>query len=245
MINYLVSEKYRLFRRKPLYVSSGIFLMISSVITLMYKNMSDSFFESTWLFYFTNLLITVVASFFMVVIFNSLLMGKNDNVLKHAISFGISKPTIFLAKLSLSLSVFLGIILVSVVVTVILGEALFTADPETLQNYLVSLVNFLPLLISIFVLGYVLSLLQVSQIFVVSTLLLTYVLAGELLQAILSLFSKNEQISKYYPSNLIAEVVNQFMERRVSYMLENWLVSMLVVTLCLIIGLRLFNRKEF
>lgn len=245
MINYLASEKYRLFRSTGLYVSSISYLLISPVVTLVYKNMSDRFFESTWLFYFSNLLAAVGMNFFMVVLFNSLLMGKNDGVLKQAISFGISKQTIFLAKLLISLAVLLVVFAAGVVLTVFLGEVFFTADPEMLKDYFISISNFLPLFISMFVFGHVLTMLQVSQILRIMVLFFSYTLAGELLHGILRLFVKNEQLSYYFPSNLLAEVVNQFFERRVSLMPENWIAGGIVVVLCLIVGLSWFNRKDF
>ncbi|MGG5332843.1 hypothetical protein [Enterococcus sp. AZ163] len=245
MINYLASEKYRLFRRTAFYISSVGYLLISCGITVVYKNMSDSFFETTWLFYFSNLLITVVINFFMVVLFNSLLMGKNDGVLKQTLAFGISKQTIFLAKLLITLGVLLVVFAAGVILTVFLGETLFTADPGILKDYFISISNFLPLFISMFVFGHVLTMLQISQIFRILVLFFSYTLAGELLYGILRLFVKNEQLSYYFPSNLLAEVVNQFFEGRVSPMPENWIAGGIVVVLCLIIGLSLFNRKDF
>lgn len=244
MINYLSSESYRLFRKKSLYLTGAFYLFVSVIILIFLKSTNEDFLNSSSVFYLSSLCVNTVLSLFIVVLFSSFLTGKDNSIIKNSVSFGISRNTIFLGKLLISLGIFLLLFALSVILTMVLGENLFSTDPRVLSDFQLSTLNLLPLIISAFVIGHVLSMMQIGQIVIVLILLFSYSLAGEILHSIFSIFMKEEPISRYFPSNLLAETGSNFFQRNASFMIENWLVSGLVIAIALFIGMKVFRTKE-
>lgn len=244
MINYLNSERYRLFHKKSLYFTSAFFLLVMVIIAVMYRNSNEAFLSTSALYYLSTLIVTTAISFFIIVLFNSFLTGKDNELLKQAISFGVTRNTIFLSKLALTLVIFLFLFGLNILTIVLLGENLFTTDPQVLNDFLIAVSNLLPLLISAFTFGHLLRMLGVSQIVTILSMLFVYGLSNEVAGFIFSLVSKHEPISQFFPSALLADAVNDFFNHTVAVQPASWIISGGLIVLYIAIGLRTFGQKN-
>src|SRR5690625_1055805 len=121
------SEKYRLLRKKGLHITSVIclLLIIATAAVLYFSGQSDPNFPyATSLFFYSNVIGSSALILIIAFLFNLSLTGKDMSLIKQSISFGISRNTIFWSKLILTLSYFLVVCVVGLLLMIGLGENL-------------------------------------------------------------------------------------------------------------------------
>src|SRR5690625_7922329 len=97
MINYIKSENYRLLRKKSLYMTSIIGLMLitgAAIILYLSGEYEQNFTYATSLFFYGNVvgsnrLILIIAFFFILVLTVIVI-----TLIKQSISFGVTRKTI-------------------------------------------------------------------------------------------------------------------------------------------------------
>src|SRR5690606_7003553 len=109
--------------KKGLYVTTMICfgLIAAAGWILYYFDKTDAYFPyGTSEFFSSNVIASGVVIIIIGVLYNSALTGKDLSLLKQSISFGISRNTIFWSKLILSLSYFVLVCVVGIILTIVL-----------------------------------------------------------------------------------------------------------------------------
>src|SRR5690625_961953 len=134
MINYVKSENYRILRKKSLYITTAIcFLLmtVAAIVLYLMPKADPNFPYSTSLFLYSNVisggLLILIVSF----LFNGTLTGRDSSVIKQSISFGISRGSIYWSKLLLTVSYFLAVCCLGLVLIIGLGEGLLKSEEQT------------------------------------------------------------------------------------------------------------------
>src|SRR5690625_2296722 len=125
MINYMKSENYRLLRKKSLYITSIIGLTLitaAAIILYLSGEFEQNFPYATSLFFYANVISSNILILIIAFLFNIMLTGKDMSLIKQSISFGISRNTIFWSKLILTLSYFLLLCVIGLLLMIGLGE---------------------------------------------------------------------------------------------------------------------------
>lgn len=247
MSNYLKSEGYRLLRRKGLYVTGfvSLGLVLAAAAVLAYsQQVLPNFPYGTSRFLYANvfgmdILILLVGS-----IISCMLTRVDSAVLKQSISFGISRRRIFLTKLVLTLAFFMVLCTAGVLLITGLGETLLIHDPAVLKNFVIGVINMIPLVLSGFVLSYVIGLLGFGDFVNVIALMAVYGVSGRSTHAVIAMFSSNDPISRFLPSDLLSKVTADYMRGNITFQGVNWLIGALIAVVSVLIGLRLFERKS-
>src|SRR5690625_784512 len=121
MMNYMKSEIYRLLRKKGLHMTSLIcFLLITAAAFVLYftDQNEPNFPYATSLFFYSNVISGGILILIIAFLFNLALTGKDMSLIKQSISFGISRNTIFWSKLILTLSYFLFICVIGLLLMI-------------------------------------------------------------------------------------------------------------------------------
>lgn len=244
MINYLSSEKYRLLRMKSLYFGYGLYFLVPIFTAIFLKSTNEKFLSTNYTFYLSFFLINIFFSILLLVLTNLFSISREYGVIKNSICLGIPRDTIFLGKLTINLLLFSGTFVINSIFSIMIGETIFKSVPQSLSNYQLSTINILPIMVSAFVFAYVLSILGIGQITTTILLLFFYTLFGETLHLLLYPILKHEKISELTLSNLLAKTGNNFYLREVNLMIENWLIGTMTIVAILIVGLRVFRKKE-
>lgn len=247
MINYLKSEHYRLLRKKSIYVTSfiGLFLIVAAAALLYYMTKIEAIFPyATSIFFYSN----IVSSWFIILvialIFNSALTGKDLAVIKQSISYGISRNTMFWSKLILTLSYFLILCVIGIVVTIALGESLLETENGSVENFLTACFNMLPIILSGFFIIHSLRMLNVRDIYVISLLLLIFGFSGNLLRAVFRPIPGLNELYKYAPSMQLNENFTNFLYQSAQLEIEYWITGIILSAVFLRIGVRAFSKKS-
>src|SRR5699024_11408358 len=96
------------------------------------------------------------------------------STLKQSLSFGISRSTIFWSKLILTFIYFLLLCFIGMMLTVVLGETLFTDSEPYLKSYLLASVNMFPIIFSAFMLVHVMQMNRIGTIYTLIVMLVIY-----------------------------------------------------------------------
>src|SRR5690625_468204 len=146
MMNYMKSERYRLMRKKSLHITTVICLVLitAAAAVLYYSEQYDSSFPyATSSFFYSNVIGNTTLILIVALLFNLALTGKDLSLIKQSVSFGISRNTIFWSKLILTLSYFLVICMVGILLMIGLGENIFVKEEQSAANFLIASYNML------------------------------------------------------------------------------------------------------
>jgi len=237
MINYLKSENYRLLRKKNLYIASGICysLIIAAALVLYFSQQQDPNFPyATSMFLYSNVIGGTTLIIIVGLIFNLILTGKDLSVVKQAVSFGITRNTIFWSKLLLTLSYFLLVCLIGLLLTIVLGESLLASEEQSIRNFLIAGFNMLPMVVSGFCIIHVLRMLKVGEVYIIILLLFIYIFSGNLLYMMFD----------YTPSSLLNDNLMNFMNHSAQFDYRLWLTGIVISTVSLLIGVRVFAKQN-
>ncbi|WP_243290954.1 ABC transporter permease [Bacillus sp. FJAT-47783] len=177
-------------------------------------------------------------------IFNLALTGKDMSIIKQAVSFGISRNVIFWSKLILTLSYFLLICVVGVILMILLGENLLNSDHQSVSNYLVACVNMAPLVLSGFFLTHTLKMLKVGDVYIIIVLLFIYGLSSNLLRILFRPFTGLNELYKYMPSTMLSDNLMNFVDDVVQFDYKFWVVGIVISLIALLIGARKFSNQN-
>ena len=246
MINYLKSEQYRLVRKKSLHLTSIIclLLIVAAAAVLHYSQKADPNFPyATARFFYSNLIgsggLIIIVSF----LYNFSLTGKDATLLKNAVSFGISRNTIFWSKLLMTLSYFLFISILGIGLMIGLGETLMTSDGQSVKDFLTAIVNMLPIILSAFFLIHSLKMLKVGEVYIFILMLLIFVFSGDLLRVLFRPFTSLQEVYKYAPDTLLNENLLNFMNQTVQFGTQTWITGVLLSLIALLMGVTKFAKR--
>ncbi|MDV6377132.1 ABC transporter permease [Sporosarcina sp. GW1-11] len=246
MINYLKSERYRLLRKKSLHITSLVcLLLLVAVATVLYysQKVDPNFPYGTSRFYYSNIIggggFIIIVSF----LFNFSLTGKDTDVLKNVVSFGISRNTIFWSKLILTLRYFLLLSVIGIALMIGLGETLLTSDGQSAKDFLIALVNMLPIILSAFFTIHSLKLLKVGDVYIFIVMLLVFVFSGDLLRILFRQVTSLNEVYKYTPDALLHDNLLHFMNHTVTFGYQYWITGVLLSSIVLLIGVTKFAKQ--
>ncbi|PIC62987.1 ABC transporter permease [Sporosarcina sp. P13] len=246
MSNYLKSEQYRMMRKKSLHITSLVCLLLLVVVAavLYYSQKSDPNFPyATSRFYYTNIIggggFIVIVGF----LYNFSLTGKDKDVLKNVVSFGVSRNAIFWSKLILTLRYFLLLSVIGIGLMIGLGETLLTGDSQSVKDFLIALVNMLPIILSAFFTIHSLNMLKVGEIYSLIVMLLVFVFSGDLLRILLRQVTSLQDVYKYAPDALLNDNLLHFMNDTVTFGYQYWITGVLLSVIVLLIGVTKFAKQ--
>ncbi|RDU37202.1 ABC transporter permease [Neobacillus piezotolerans] len=246
MINYLKSESYRLLRKKGPHLTSIIcFALIAAAAAVLYfSGQADPNFRyATSKFFYSNAIGAGIMIIIVGLVYNSFLTGKDLTLMKQSISFGISRNTIFWSKLILTLSYFLLICVVGIILMAALGENLFAGDNQAIRNFLLACVNMAPLVLSGFFLTHTLKMLRVGDVYIIIVLFFIFVLSGNMLRVFQPISGLNE-LYKYAPNTLLNDNLMGFLDDTVRFDYKYWCVGIVISVISLLIGAKKFANKN-
>ncbi|MHA6260083.1 ABC transporter permease [Sporosarcina sp. CAU 1771] len=247
MINYLKSEQYRLLRKNSLHITSLVcLLLIIAAATVLYlvQKSDPNFPYATSRFFYSNIVgsggLVILVSY----LFNSSLTGKDTALLKNAVSFGIARNTIFWSKLILTLCYFIIISILGVGLMIGLGETLMAAtDPQSVNDFLIALVNMLPIVLSAFFFIHSSKMIKLSDAYIFILVLFIFMFSGDVLRILFRSFASLQDVYKYAPDSLLNENLFNFMNQTVQFGFEYWITGGLLSLIALRIGVTKFAKQ--
>lgn len=246
-MNYMKSEMYRLLRKKGLHMTSLIcFLLITAAAFVLYfTDQNDPNFPyATSLFFYSNVISGGILILIVAFLFNLALTGKDMSLIKQSISFGISRNTIFWSKLMLTLSYFLFICVIGLLLMIGLGENLLVSDEQSVGNFLIACSNMLPIILSGFFMIHMLKMLKVGEVYIIIILLFIFTLAGDLIRMMLRSIPGLNELYKYAPSTLLNENIVSFMEQAAQIDYQYWITGIVISVISLLIGASRFAKQN-
>ncbi|MFJ8066706.1 ABC transporter permease [Psychrobacillus sp. NPDC096426] len=247
MINYMKSEYYRLLRKKGLHFTSLIcFLLIAAAAAVLYyfEQHDPNFPYGTSKFFYSNVISGGLLIIIVGVLFNSALTGKDMSLIKQSISFGISRNIIFWSKLILTLSYFLLICVVGILLMIALGENLLNSDNQAVRNFLIASVNMAPLVLSGFFLTHILKMLKVGEVYIIIVLIFIFGLSSNLLRILFRQVTGLNELYKYVPNTLLNDNLMSFMDGTVQFGYQYWAVGIVISLIALLIGAKRFANQN-
>jgi len=247
MINYMKSESYRLLHKKGLHFTSVIclLLIVAAAAVLYYSQKHDPNFPyATSIFFYSNVISSGILIMIIGFLFNSALTGKDTSLIKQSVSFGISRNTIFWSKLILTLSYFLLICVIGILLMIGLGEGLLSSDEQSPRNFLIASVNMVPIVLSGFSLIHALKMLKVGEVYVIIMLLLFFTFSGDLLRMLFRSISGLNELYKYAPSTLLNENFMSFLDQAAQLDFRYWGAGIVISAIALLIGSRKFAKQD-
>lgn len=247
MINYLHSELYRMLHTKWLYALCGGCLALVAglgVILSYYYRTDDSFRYASASFFYSNVIAMGSLLILIGFLFSILLTGKDMEIVKQSVAFGISRNVIFWSKLLLTLGCFTLLCLLAAGLMVLLGQNLLPFEENTLRNFFYAASNMIPIILSAFAMGYVLSILNISEGLTIVLLLLVYNFSGNLAYLLLRPFPDLQKLTVYFPSTLLEDNLQGYMNQVAAVEGKYWLVGLLITAVSVIWGLLTFRKKD-
>ncbi|MGM8365650.1 ABC transporter permease [Virgibacillus sp. W0181] len=247
MINYMKSENYRLLRKKGLYMTSAIGLLLITAAALvlhLFGEYEQNFPYATSAFFYANVIGSNILILLIAFLFNLALTGKDISLIKQSISFGISRSTIFWSKLILTLSYFLFICCIGLFLMIALGENLLASEEKSISNFLIASFNMLPIVLSGFFMIHMLKMIKVGDVYVVVILFFFYIFSGDLLRVLLRGIPGIDEVFKYAPSTQLDENLMNFMDMAAGFDYRYWVTGIVISVLSLLIGARKFAKQN-
>lgn len=240
------SEIYRLLRKKGPYITSLVclFLIIAAATVLYFFGQSDQNFPyGTSKFFYSNAVAAGLMIIIVGLVYNSSLTGRDLTLLKQSISFGISRNTIFWSKLFLTLSYFLLICVIGIILMIALGENLFIDENQSIRNFLIACFNMAPIVLSGFFLTHTLKMLRVGEAYIIIVLIFIFGLSGNLLRVFHSI-SGLKELHKYAPNTLLNDNLTSFLHDTPQIDYQYWVVGIVISVISLLIGAKRFANKN-
>ncbi|GKV69752.1 hypothetical protein NCCP2716_22500 [Sporosarcina sp. NCCP-2716] len=246
MMNYMKSEQYRLLRKKSLHLTSLVCLALiaAAAAVLAYFQRTDPTFPyGTASFYYSNLLGGTVLVLIVIFLFNSSLTGRDTDVLKNAVSFGIRRSTIYWSKLLLTLGYFLIISVVGVALMIALGETMLATDSGSVRNFLTALGNMAPIALSAFFFIHSMKMMKVGDVYVFIVLLVVYGFSGYLLRIGAQKLDAFRTLYDYAPDTLLGQNMMAFMGQTVQFNAACWVTGVILSAAAIVIGVTKFSKQ--
>lgn len=249
MMNYMRSEAYKLLKTKGIYITYAlcIMLLIIAALTLYYFGHNGEYFPYYRAdFYYNNVFGMWLFIVMIGAIINSFLTNKESKrVLKHSISFGISRATIYFSKYLVALIAFTILCILGTIVLLTCGQLFFPKDWRATHEFLISLINFSPTVLSAFSLIHALNINIERESISISLSL--FILLGV---SILSLILKNinrvfEVVYNMTPKVLSERVLTEFMGHKVVISADFWISGVTITVISLLIGYFYFMKRDF
>lgn len=237
MINYMKSEHYRLLRKKGLYITGVICLLLiaAAAVVLYYsQHLDPNFPYATSMFLYSNVIGGALLIMIVGLLFNTALTGKDTYLIKQSVSFGVSRYTIFWSKLILTLSYFLLLCVIGLLLTIALGETLLASEEQSVSNFLIASSNMIPIVLSGFFMIHTLKMLKVSEVYIIIMFLFIYIFSGNLLYMLFD----------YTPSTLLNENLMSFMNYSAQFDYHHWVTGILIAVIFLLIGVKGFAKQN-
>lgn len=247
MINYMKSENYRLLRKKSLYLTSVIcFLLITAAAFVLYYSQQQQadFPYATSSFFYSNVIGSGILVIIVSFLFNLALTGKDMSLIKQAVSFGVSRNTIFWSKLILTLSYFLLVCVVGLFLMIGLGESLFVNEEQSVRNFLVASFNMVPLVLSGFFIIHMMRMLKIGEVYILIILLFLFLFLGDLLEMMLRLVPGINELYKYAPSTQLSDNLINFMNQSVQFDFRYWVTGIVISVVSLLLGVIKFGKRN-
>lgn len=247
MSNYILSEFYRLVRMKVVYtivITSVSLVGLLAVVLKIFNEQMTAFNYATTSFYYSNVFGMALLVVFIAFIFTSFLTRKNQHMIGHSISFGISRKQIFWSKFLLQLGVFSLLCVVVTFLLISLGQTLLTSEDRVLENFLLALSNMVPIIFASFCVSYVLNLLDVREAFSIVILLVIFNLIGKLGLVVFKAFPALKFLNSYLPDVLLDNNLSDFMKLSVRFNGTMWIVGLIIAFSSLVFGSFQFSKKD-
>lgn len=249
MMNYMRSETYKLLRTKGIYITYAlcITLLILAALTLYYFGHNGEYFPYYRAdFYYNNVFGMWLFIVMIGAVINSFLTNKESKrVLKQSISFGISRATIYFSKYLVSLIAFTILCILGTIVLLTCGQLFFPKDSRAVEEFLLSLINFSPIILGAFSLVHALNMVMRRETTAIVSFI--FILLGTSTVAYI-LTKINKAFDVFYnltPKVLSDRVLSEFMNHNVELSADFWISSLIITTLSLFIGYRLFKKEDF
>lgn len=246
MINYMKSEYYRLLRKKGPFITGLIcYLLIIAAAAVLYffEKFDPNFPYATPRFLYSNAVSSGLLIIIVGLLFSSALTGKDMSLIKQSVSFGISRKTIFWIKLILTVSYFLLICVVGIILMIALGENLLTSENQSVSNFLIACANMAPIVLSGFFLTYTLKMMKVADGYIVIVLIFIFGLSGSLLRVFRQI-SGLKELYNYAPNTLLNENLTSFLNEGAQFDLKYWMVGIIISMIALPIGAKRFKNQN-
>ncbi|MCJ7841912.1 ABC transporter permease [Lederbergia sp. NSJ-179] len=247
MINYMKSENYRLLRKKSLYLTSVIgFLLITAAALVLYysKQHQADFPYATSTFFYSNVIGSGIVVIIVSFLFNLALTGKDMSLIKQAVSFGVSRNTIFWSKLILTLSYFLLVCVVGLLLMIGLGESLFVSEEQSVRNFLVASFNMIPLVLSGFFIIHMMRMLKIGEVYIIIVVLFLFLFFDDLLRMMLHWVSGINELYKYAPSTQLNDNLINFMNHSAQFDYRYWVTGIVISVFSLLLGAIKFGKQN-
>ncbi|MGK0555279.1 ABC transporter permease [Macrococcus capreoli] len=249
MMNYMRSEAYKLFKIRGVYITYAICisLLILAALTLYYFGHNGEYFPYYRAdFYYNNvfgiwLFIAMIGS-----VINTFLTNRESKrVLKQSISYGISRTTIYFSKYFVSLIAFTILCIIGIIVMVTCAFLLFPKDMRATNEFLLSLINFAPIILGTFSLMHTLNIILHRES--LSTIISVFILFGisTLAYILMNINQTFETFYKLTPKVLSERVLSEYMNHQVELSADFWISSFIITGLSIWYGYIKFKRQDF
>lgn len=251
MINYIKSEFYRTLKNKNFKIMCGIFvgLIVTLVILLHCMNKVDSSFPyGNTKFALSNVYAQMTMLFTVIVAFAAIVDNSeySNNTIKHSVSFGIKRNTIYLGRLIVQ--AILGV-LVYVVMSVLLITLAFTflehSNANEINHYIRVSIGGGTCLLSVLAVTHFFIMNNDNIIFGLIFPVIIMVIVPSVLNMIGRKIDVVMKIAKNLPYNLIdfhGDLVQG--TGGVSSYLMTSLIGLIWIVIFILWGMYLFNKKE-
>ncbi|WP_040285929.1 hypothetical protein [Sporosarcina koreensis] len=246
MMNYVKSEGYRMIRKKSLYITSFVCLALiaaAAVVLAYFKQTDPTFPYGTASFYYSNVLGSTVLVLIVIFLFNASLTGRDTDVLKNAVSFGIPRSTIYWSKLLLTLVYFVLISIVGVALMLALGETMLVTDSGSAGNFLTALGNMAPIVFSAFLFIHSLKMIRIGDVYVFIVLFGVYMFSGYLMRIGAQKLDIFRTLYDYAPDTLLGRNLMDFMDQSLQFSAACWMTGAILSAVAIGIGITKFTKQ--
>lgn len=249
MNNYIKSDFFRLHKKRLSYVITLFFavLIVALAVVLEYFAQTEAGFPyGNSRFYYSNVFGMSGLSLLIICFLATYLLWKDRLIIPTSISLGIDRRTIFIGKFIVTFIHFLIVVLILGSATYLAGEFILTDKNDTVTlNFLISLSNLLPLLISALALCYSATFIFNNEI---TAIIIVFLFYRGLALLIFGLTSVNENISfirEYIPASAMDQLLTDFMNGTVEINIISWIINILIALVVLFVGLKVVEKKDF
>ncbi|WP_240510164.1 ABC transporter permease [Virgibacillus profundi] len=210
-------------------------LIVVAAAVLYYTHQQDPNFPyATSMFLYSNVISGTLLIMIVGLLFNSALTGKDASLIKQSVSFGVSRNTVFWSKLILTLSYFLLICVIGLILTITLGETLLASEGQSVKNFLIASSNMVPIVLSGFFMIHALKMLKVSEVYIIIMFLFIFIFSGDLLYMLFD----------YTPSTLLNENLMSFVNNSAHFDYRHWVTGIVISVISLLIGAKRFAKQN-
>lgn len=236
-MNYFRSEFYRTIRIKALYILFILLIIFCILISLNFVNSIQKYSSADYTMFMLS--IFTFTSFILAILTSSILNGRNLDILKQSISFGISKKNIYATKFFFSLGFLLLTLLLLVATSSLFSYYFFSDDTPAFETSYIKIINMLPLIISSLALSHWLNVIRVNGIMTVLGVFGVYIMSSDIVRLLDNLFFKKQILVNYFPANLLEKALDSS-----KFELQVFLIGVFFLLLFLILGYRSFSKKD-